>query len=858
MATQSVGQIGLDLTVNKKDFERQMGGIQNLAKKTGKLLASAFAIKKLLDFGASCLELGSDLAEVQNVVDVTFPAMSRRVDAFAQSAAASFGLSETMAKQFTGTFGSMAKAFGFTEQQAYDMSTTLTGLAGDVASFYNISQDAAYTKLKSVFTGETESLKDLGIVMTQTALDSYALANGFGKTTAKMTEAEKVALRYQFVQEQLAGAAGDFARTSDGWANQVRILKLQFDSLKATIGQGLINVLTPVIKIINTLVGKLMTLANAFKAFTDMITGNKGTGDAAAQMRETAAAADNAAASTAAVGDAAAASARKMKGLYAFDSLNVASSDSGNSGVSGGYAADTFSMPELNLDTGAIEKATEEGIQKIVETFKEGFASAYKSAGVDQLKSNLGKIKQSLANVFGSPEVKKSLDSFKVQSLKTLGAIAGAGASVGTSIAIGITKGIGKASKELEEFNKEKLSKIFDNLTGISEKAEDLADAIGEIGKAFESEAFSNIIAFFTKIADVSILNGLELLTNILNDLFGLFTEPVAQNADKIREVLENFFTVVDKLFAPLEKIFDLLFKDNQPDYEESFIAKLFDVATVNAVSMLGDGLDNLNTFLETLAFLLDINSTAFGGFIEWIGQTVAAVEGFASSIGGGIVQTLLEFYAAHDEIKQIVEGITGIIDGIVTFITGVFSGDWEKAWDGITEIFSGVESTMKGIINSILGAVESLANGVIDAVNFMIRALNTLQFDIPDWVPEFGGKSFGFSIKEIPNVSIPRLAEGAYVRPNTPQLAMIGDNRHQGEIVAPEDKIYQVSAQAMWDVMQKFMAAMKAMAGTSGSGGSTIVLKVTGDMAQFVRMLKMELDREANRSGINLEVVYE
>lgn len=371
VSAHSVGQIGLDLVLNKKDFEKQVGGIQRLAEKTGKMLASAFAVKKLVDFGAACIELGSDLEEVQNVVDVTFPAMSKRVDAFAQGAAEAFGLSETMAKQFTGTFGAMAKAFGFSEEAAYDMSTALTGLAGDVASFYNLDQKEAYTKLKSVFTGETESLKDLGIVMSQTALDSYALAKGFGKTTAKMTEAEKVALRYKFVQEQLAGATGDFARTSDGWANQVRILKLQFDSLKATIGQGLINALTPVIKVINTLVGKLMTLANAFKSFTEMFTGKKGAGAAAAQMQATASAADKAAASTAAVGDAAAASAKKLKGLYGFDSLNVASSeDSGSGGAggaSGGYAADTFDMPEL--DTKEVEKASGKLTQIMEELF---------------------------------------------------------------------------------------------------------------------------------------------------------------------------------------------------------------------------------------------------------------------------------------------------------------------------------------------------------------------------------------------------------------------------------------------------------------------------------------------------------
>ena len=175
-----------------------------------------------------------------------------------------------------------------------------------------------------------------------------------------------------------------------------------------------------------------------------------------------------------------------------------------------------------------------------------------------------------------------------------------------------------------------------------------------------------------------------------------------------------------------------------------------------------------------------------------------------------------------------------------------------------VVNVFNGIWGTVKKVVNSIIGGVESMANALVRGINTMVSALNTLHFDIPDWVPALGGKSFGFDIPAIKEVSIPRLAQGAYVKPNTPQLAMIGDNRHQGEVVAPEDKIYQVSARAMWDVMQKFMAAMKAMAGTSGNGGTTIVLKVTGEMAPFVRMLKAELDRETNRGGINLEVVYE
>ena len=383
MAADSAGQIGLDLVINQQQFNKQLGGIQNLAKKTGKMLAGAFAVKGLTSFAKDCIELGSDLTEVQNVVDVVFPTMNKKVNEFAQNAASTFGLSETMAKKFTGTFGAMANAFGFSEKESYKMSTALTGLAGDVASFYNISQDEAFTKLKSVFSGETETLKDLGIVMTQTALDQYALANGFGKTTSAMTEQEKVALRYAFVQQQLQNATGDFSRTSDQWANQIRILSLQFDSLKASIGQGLINLFLPIVKVINTVLGKLMTLANAFKSFTAMIMGKKSTG-ASTSLDKTAASAGKVSdslnkatgasnslnKSTKKVGDTAKKTAKKISGLMGFDQINKLTETKGTSGSNGNKGSGTGSagsgasggtVDMGSLPAGENEKATKLG-----------------------------------------------------------------------------------------------------------------------------------------------------------------------------------------------------------------------------------------------------------------------------------------------------------------------------------------------------------------------------------------------------------------------------------------------------------------------------------------------------------------
>lgn len=360
-------------TTAANHVERQTAKMKKSFGGLGRAVASVLGVGAIVAFAKSCIDLGSDLAEVQNVVDVSFGKMSGAVDAFAKNAITQFGLSELTAKKYMGTYGAMAKAFGVTGEAGYQMSAAITGLTGDVASFYNLSTDAAYTKLKSIFTGETESLKDLGVVMTQTALDQYALNNGFGKTTAKMTEQEKVMLRYRFVMSSLADASGDFARTSTSWANQVRVLSLQFESLKATIGQGLINAFTPVIRVINTILAKLQTLAAYFKAFTVAIFGDAGGGSDIADSMDSAAGSSGTVADNM---DKAAGAAKKMKDYtLGIDELNVLNPDdsSGSGGGSGGdldfgdMSGELFGEVTVNPE---IEKAVER-MKKALDALKD-------------------------------------------------------------------------------------------------------------------------------------------------------------------------------------------------------------------------------------------------------------------------------------------------------------------------------------------------------------------------------------------------------------------------------------------------------------------------------------------------------
>lgn len=224
-----------EITNVTKNYDKTVG---NLMSTLAKLVSAGMIVK----FGKQCIEAASNLQEVANVVEVTFGRTAETVNKWAKQNAASFGLSETAAKRYIGTYGTMAKQFNMTEEQAAAMGIELTKLTGDVASFYNLDDKAAATKLKAIFTGETEGLKELGVVMTETQLNAYAVAKGFNKTTKDMTEQEKVLLRYSYTMEKLSHAQGDFARTSDGYANSVRTLKLTLEDLKVQIGNELIPV----------------------------------------------------------------------------------------------------------------------------------------------------------------------------------------------------------------------------------------------------------------------------------------------------------------------------------------------------------------------------------------------------------------------------------------------------------------------------------------------------------------------------------------------------------------------------------------------------------------------------------------
>lgn len=924
MAADSAGQIGLDLVINQQQFNKQLSGIQNLAKKTGKMLAGAFAVKGLTSFAKDCIELGSDLTEVQNVVDVVFPTMSKKVNEFAQNATSTFGLSETMAKKFTGTFGAMANAFGFSEKESYKMSTALTGLAGDVASFYNISQDEAFTKLKSVFSGETETLKDLGIVMTQTALDQYALANGFGKTTSAMTEQEKVALRYAFVQQQLQNATGDFSRTSDQWANQIRILSLQFDSLKASIGQGLINLFLPIVKVINLVLGKLMTLANAFKSFTAMIMGKKTSG-ASASLDKTATSAgkvsnslNNATSSanklnksTKKVGDTAKKTAKKISGLMGFDQINKLTETKGSSGSksstpSSGTGSAAGGASGGNVDMGSLpkgedEKATKLGkgydnLRKAIDKLRVAFSAFSKVA--------IGAFKWIWKNML-VPLGKWTMQKLAPKLIELLAA------------ALNVLTAVCKALQPLWQWAWDHLFKPLANFVGDAiigfldllvkglnglanwinkhqSTVQNIAIVIASFFGAFKLVSFvTAVIPIMAKVATafdtfrkvVTFLGGpLKAIISVFKNLpliFSLITGPVGiavaviggliaaglllwKNWDKIKKSkfakflsgivtsFKNLLKWVKKNVHPI-KAFKKLWEgiknkkakleaevkekvkgalaslkeswESVKDKAASLVAEAKEKAE-GAIANLKEGWDSIKDRATTL--VAEAKEKAQGTLeklhnawenikdkgAELIATAKEKAEGAIDKLKSGwesIKDRGAELIAeAKEKASGVIAKLKGAWDSVKDKTATLIGQAENKAGKGLTSIKNAFKTvkdktaTLKAYAkNKATSAISKIRKGwnsLKSKTVTLTARVKTAVDSVKSWVNKHVIDKLNGALskaKIFGKNPIPHLASGGYVKKNTPQLAMIGDNRHQGEVVAPEDKMIAMAKKA-------------------------------------------------------------
>ena len=776
-------------------------------KKLGKAIAAAKVVEKLYEFGKEAVDLGSDLEEVQNVVDVTFTTMSDKVNKFAKDAQKSAGLSETMAKQYVGTFGAMADSFGFTEEEAYNMSTALTQLSGDVASFYNLSQDEAMNKLKGVFTGETEALKELGVVMTQAALDNYALANGYEKTTAAMTEQEKVALRYQFVMDQLSASSGDFVRTQDSWANQSKVLSLQWESLMATLGTGMIDVLSPGMEFLNDKVlPGLNDFADKFAEAMDPTPSEK-LRKSLNSFEDTVTSANKELDKTTSTVEANARLAERYKNRL--NELEEAGLD--NAAAQTEYATIVGYLneiyPELNLNidaqTGALDANSRAQLQNLDAMKQRALVAAQEarytamlqswadaSTAVVTAEADLIQVQEQKAAITDELTEKTGLsieqlvEMYQMEQMQTA-AFASGNDTMGSTVSLlstlkGAMSSLTAEDKKLikqilnlkseEDALNDTIAEGKKTVSSYDAELETLGDTFGET-KSAAGEFANQQTAVQTGMSEAA--NAISQTTDELQKIRNEYNEAKEAALSSIEAQIGAFDELVvksDKSAAEIIKNWESQ-QAAFSNYSEN-LKKAVDMGLDEAlVKQLSDGSK------ESMAILN-----------EFVNSTDASVD---------------EINAAFRKTKESKEAVATTMADIQSDIANKMSSIYQS----ISTTWGDAEAVVKRAMKQMQSDIDGLKGKTV-TVQILTNGKNSGGYSGQDMSlsnPSLGGYS-------LRTPEVPYLASGAVIPPNAPFLAMLGDQKHGTNIEAPLSTIQQAVALEMEDVVNCLMSGFSAV----------------------------------------------
>lgn len=384
---------------------------------------------------------------------------------------------------------------------------------------------------------------------------------------------------------------------------------------------------------------------------------------------------------------------------------------------------------------------------------------------------------------------------------------------------------------------------IIDNKDLIASALYETLQPIEQITQSIET-FIQNLV---TKILDLynahikpfidSIASGISQIVSVLLSSYNEYIAPVLDKlAAKFDEVLNgpvadalnSFLNVLGKIIDVLTLLWEEILVPLISWIVENIIpiiAPIIEQLGTIALDLLGTIGEVASGILDALGGLIDFIvgvftgdwSKAFSGLKSIAKGFQDALNSIFSFIENNIIKPFDKFLSGvftvdwrnsfgilgnvingfFDIVESVWNGVKGVFNGIVTFINGVFSGNWKKAWEGIKKIFKSIWDTLVGIvktpINGIIGAINGLIRGVVSGINSVIRALNRIHFNIPSWVPVFGGRSFGFNIGTISAPQIPYLASGAVIPPNQEFLAVLGDQKQGNNIEAPESLIRRI-----------------------------------------------------------------
>ena len=726
-------------TVNKGSAQTSRFGISLKSIKTAGVVAGIRMIRQGI---SKAITESNAYQEDLNLFTASMGQYAKEAQEYAENVGEIMGIDPAKWMRNQGVFNTLLSGFGSVADRSYLMSKNLTQLGYDISSFFNISVEDAMQKLQSGVSGELEPLRRLGYDLSQAKLEQTALTLGIEKSVSAMTQAEKAELRYYAIMTQVTTAQGDMARSLDAPANQLRIFQAQLTQASRAIGNIFIPILQKILPIAIAVLRIVRELADAIaKLFHFKLTeiDYSGVGNLASGAEDAAAGFD----------DATSAAKELKKSVMGFDELNIlnvnTASGVGSAGVSGGSGFD-FELPEYGF-LNDVSKQADEVTQKLKNALPWILAigaglAAWKLG--PKLGLDLQKTIGLAVGIFGALTlVQNILDSIVngVTEENMTGMIFGMTLAVtGLYVALGPVAG-----------------GITAIVSGLAVLAVAFSDA-EKSGWNFQNQmlAIAGILAAGVGIG-ILIGSWIPLLIAMIASLLLSITTATGHGQELIsgvKETLQGFIDFFAGIFT------------GDTERTAAGIAGIFG-GLKNAVGAVIDGIR------DWLNGLLDWIDNKTNGKLK---PLIIGIKAIVTAVFGNIKQT----------VGNVIDDIKTIFSGLIKFISGVFSGDFDRAWEGIKDIF-------KGIWNTIIDLLNGAINIIIKGLNWLIKQMNKISFDVPSWVPFVGGKSIGVNIDYISENVLPRLAKGAVIPANDEFLAVLGDQTHGNNIEAPEGLIRKI-----------------------------------------------------------------
>ncbi len=744
-----------------KVVDRETTKIGNSFKKMTGFVKGALIGLGLFQFGKEAIEMASSIDEVQNVIETAFGNMTPLVEKFSKTAIQEFGMSELAFKRTASTMMAMSKGMGFVGREAADMAISVTKLSGDMASFYNVKQDVAETALKSIWTGETETLKRFGVVMTQTNLQQFAMKNGMRANIQQMSQQEQLMLRYRFVMNSLSLAQGDFLRTQDSWANQTRILSEQFKQLLAIIGSGLIQALTPALRLINQLIAGMITFSKAIGGVFGKMFGLKSVSNQVKTPIQDIGSTgvkglDN-------IGKSANKAAKSVKNLLApFDELNVLADNTNTGAIEGlgnvGSVAPSFDISDIKME-GEIETSPlQTAIEKAINSIKP-FIDTIMKIDFSPIAVSLGNLGNAIVPII-----------FKIGTVfkDFLNNIAG---------------------PFIKWFTEKIAPTALDAIAGALKILDPIIGATINAGKLLFDNFLAPLASFTAPIFENTLRVIAELLTHIGNWMSS--NQPIIDAivisvglffaAWKVTQLLA-FISASGGIVAALTAI--------RTAIELGIVAKLKDNAetviltALYAKDAVVKGISTAATWASTAATTAaTVATTALSGALAILTSPITLViAAIAGLVAAGVM-----LWKNWDTVKAVAANAWEGVKNIVVNTWNTIKNAIQSAWNFIIGLFSKGGQIFSGVVNGIAGVFKNIINAILRGINAIIRQPFNIINGVLNFIRDLGVmgiKPFAglWGRNPIPVPQIPYLDVGTnYVAKDG--LAYI----HEGEAVVPK-----------------------------------------------------------------------